>query len=45
MKELIALIKEWIDNRKTGSITINFFKGGIANLIKKESIKLTQKGG
>lgn len=45
LKQLMDIIREWVDSRKTGSITINFFKGGIANLIKKESIKLTQKGG
>lgn len=45
LKELMDIIRQWIDSKKTGSIQINFFKGGIANLIKKESVKLTQKGG
>ena len=40
IEQVKSIIKEWIDSRKTGSIQINFFKGGIANLVKKESIKL-----
>lgn len=45
---LYQIIQEWIDNRMTGSIKINFFKGGIANLNLTESIKIddkTPKGG
>ena len=41
LKELIDIIRQWIESKKTGSIQINFFKGGVANLVKKESIKLT----
>ena len=40
MKELFNLIKEWVKTNKVGSITINFFKGGISNVELKESIKL-----
>ena len=32
---LIKLITEWIRDKKTGSLTINFFKGGIRNVNKK----------
>ena len=31
LKEIIDLITEWITHKKTGSIQINFFKGGISN--------------
>ena len=40
MNNLIALIKKWIEQKKTGSIQINFYKGGISNINLKESIKL-----
>jgi len=40
LDELINIIKDWIDRKKTGSIQINFFKGGISNIIKQESEKL-----
>lgn len=34
---VLTLIKEWIKNKNTGSITINFFKGGISS-VKKETV-------
>jgi hypothetical protein len=40
LNELIKVVKAWIDEKRIGSITINFFKGGIANLIVKESVKI-----
>jgi len=40
MKELFKLIEEWIFKKRTGKIVINFFKGGISNVEKQESIKL-----
>ena len=40
IEKIIEVIKNWIDNRKTGSIQINFFKGHIANLNLNNSIKL-----
>ena len=43
MKELIVLIKEWIETKKVGSITINFFKGGISSVKKEETIKLSKQ--
>ena len=40
IEKIIEIIKDWIDNQKTGSIQINFFKGGIGNLNLSNSIKL-----
>lgn len=42
-KDLIKLIKEWLESKKTGKIIINFFKGGISNIEKHESIKIDKK--
>lgn len=42
MKELVGIIKEWIEQKKVGSITINFFKGGISSIDKRETLKLTK---
>lgn len=38
--EIVKILKDWIDNKKTGSIQINFFRGGIGNLNLNKSIKL-----
>jgi len=38
--KVIEIIRDWIENQKTGSIQINFFKGGIGNLNLSNSIKL-----
>lgn len=40
MDRLVALIREWIEQKKVGKITINFFKGGITNINIEESKKL-----
>jgi hypothetical protein len=40
--KLILLIKDWMSKKKTGSIKINFFKGGIANVNLEESIKIPE---
>jgi len=42
LRELIDIIKEWIDSRKVGSVTINFFKGGVSSVKLEETIKLNQ---
>lgn len=34
------LLKEIVAQRFTGSITLNFFQGGITNIVKQESIKI-----
>jgi hypothetical protein len=40
MDKVIALLREWIEKKKVGKITINFFKGGITNITIEESKKL-----
>jgi len=40
IEKIIEVVKDWIDNQKTGSIQINFFKGHIGNLNLNNSIKL-----
>ena len=39
-KKLIRLIEKWMNNKKTGSLQINFVKGEISNLIKHRAISL-----
>jgi len=41
-EHLIAILDEWMEKKKVGSILINFFKGGIPNIIKNESQKLNK---
>ena len=43
MKELIQLIKKWLQEKKVGNITINFFKGGISSVKLEETIKLSKQ--
>ena len=38
--KIVLLIRDWINKKKTGSIKINYFKGGITNVEFKESIKI-----
>ena len=42
MKEIIELIKRWIEEKKVGNLTVNFFKGGISSIKLEETIKLNQ---
>ena len=37
---LIEIIDDWLAKKHTGSITINFFEGGISNLTLNKSVKL-----
>ena len=39
-KTLIRLIEKWMNNKKTGSLQINFVKGKISNLIEHRAISL-----
>lgn len=39
MEWLIEIIKSKIDSKFTGSIELNFFKGGISNVNFHESVK------
>ena len=45
MKYLLDLIREWMEKRKVGAMTINFFRGGVSSVKLEETIKLeeTQK--
>ena len=36
---ILRLIERWINNKKTGSLKLNFFKGGVSNVEKNESMK------
>lgn len=40
--KLHSIIKEWLDKKYVGSLTINFFKGGISNILIHRSIKLEE---
>jgi hypothetical protein len=39
-KTLIRLIERWMNNKKTGSLQINFVKGEISNLVEHRAISL-----
>ena len=39
-KGLVKLILKWMNNKKTGSLQINFVKGEISNLVKHRAISL-----
>ena len=40
LDRVIEMIREWISKRKVGSITINFFKGGISSVKIEETIRV-----
>lgn len=42
MDKVFALIKLWIEQKKVGKITINFFKGGISSIHIEEVKKLDE---
>lgn len=42
MDKLIALIREWIEQKKVGKITINFFKGGVSSIHIEEVKKIEE---
>jgi hypothetical protein len=39
-KTLIRLILKWMNNKKTGSLQINFIKGEISNVFENRAISL-----
>lgn len=39
LEEVIKHVAEWVANKKTGSIQINIFKGGISNINLTQCIK------
>ncbi len=45
LEEVITIIAMWIDDKRTGSIQINMFKGGISNLNLTQCIKTEKEGG
>ena len=40
MDEIIKLIREWIIQRRTGQISLNFYQGGISSINKIQTEKL-----
>ena len=43
--EVVKYIVEWINDKRTGSIQINFFMGGISNINLTQCIKTKKEGG
>ena len=41
-KRVIKLIEKWMNNKKTGSLQINFVKGEISNLIVHKAVSLEE---
>ena len=39
MQWIFDILNELVRNKFTGSLCVNFFKGGISNVVKNESIK------
>lgn len=44
LEEVVAHIASWIKEKRTGSIQVNFFKGGISNINITQCIKTETKG-
>jgi hypothetical protein len=40
LKSLLRLIQKWMNNKKTGSLQINFVKGEISNVFENRAISL-----
>lgn len=41
--ELVVILKEWMALKKVGSVTVNFFKGGVSSVKMEETIKLSKQ--
>ncbi len=39
-EKLVRLIEKWMNNKKTGSLQINFIKGKVSNLVEHRAIIL-----
>jgi hypothetical protein len=39
-KKLIRLIEKWMQNKKTGSLQVNFIKGEINNVFENRAISI-----
>jgi len=42
IEKIVRLLQTWIFEKKTGNITINFFKGGISSIDIKETKKIDE---
>jgi hypothetical protein len=42
LDKIIKLLNNWIGFKKTGNITINFFKGGISSIDIRETKKVDE---
>jgi hypothetical protein len=40
LKEVVDLLTEWLKFRKVGSVTVNFYKGGVSSVKIAETLKL-----
>jgi hypothetical protein len=40
LEQIIDLLKAWINNEEVGSVTINFFKGGISSVKLLQTLKM-----
>lgn len=43
LDKILAILKQWVVEKKVGSVTINFFKGGITTINLNETVKITDK--
>ena len=42
VQKIVKLITQWLKEKRVGSITVNFFKGGISSIKKDETVKLSE---
>jgi len=40
LDKVVSIVKDWLIKRKVGSVTINFFKGGVSSVRFEETIKI-----
>ena len=45
LEEVMKHIADWIADKKTGSIQVNMFRGGISNINLTQCIKTEKEGG
>ena len=43
IEEVVEYISDWVEEKRTGSIQINMFKGGISNINLTQCIKTEKK--
>lgn len=44
LEEVIVHLTTWIKEKRTGSVQVNFFKGGISNINLTQCLKTEKKG-